>query len=200
VGALVLAIGAWSLVSHKPTYAASNTVVFVASPTLGELELTTGRPVAPSAQSDLARFKDMTVVGDIFARVYRSRTKYDQLVSEGLEGRLDVTTKREVLSDAPDHGPVIVFTVQSRSPSAAVSGAALVANDLKNELSRRQAGADPALTVTAAVVSLADQAQLVKGSRVRSAVAFFVLALLVGWLTGRAFRARGEGAPDPVAD
>jgi hypothetical protein len=197
---MMLAIGGATVVSHKPTYAASSTLVFVGSPTVDELEVATGRPVDPSAESDLARFRDTTVVGDIFARVYRSRTKYDQLVSAGLDGRLDVTTKREVLSDAPDHGPVIVFTVLARSPAAAILGAGLVANDLQKELRERQAGANPALTVTANLVALPAQAELVKGSRVRSAVAFFVLALLVGWLAGKAFNARRDLEPDAVAD
>ena len=95
---------------------------------------------------------------------------------------------------------MIVFTVLARSPAAAISGAALVADDLQKELRQRQAGADPRLTVTVAVVALPNQAELVKGSRVRSAVAFFVLALLVGWLAGKAFQARRDAHADAVAD
>ena len=186
----MLAVGAWSVVSHKTSYAANTTVVLETPPTIYQQAATTGQNINPNRQSDLARFGDVVVVSDIFARIYQSRTKYDELVAAGLHGRLTVTTKREVLSDAPDHGPVLVFTVQASSPTDAIAGAAMVAIDLQRELAQRQEGADPALTVTAAVVSSPDEALPVKGSRVRSAVAFFVLSLLVGWLTGKAFTAR----------
>jgi hypothetical protein len=87
---------------------------------------------------------------------------------------------------------VLVFTVEASSPTDAIAGATMVATDLQRELAQRQEGADPALTVTATVVSSPDEALPVKGSRVRSAVAFFVLALLVGWLAGKAFTARRD--------
>jgi hypothetical protein len=198
-GALVLALGAWSVMSHETSYAASATVVLVGPPTLSQLEVTTGQAINPNRQSELARFGDPTVVGDIFARIYQSRTKYDELVAAGLRGRLTVTTKREVLSDEPDHGPVLVFTMISPSPSDAIAGTTMVAADLQRELGQRQVGADPALNVTATVVSVADEALPVKASRVRSAVAFFALALLVGWLTGKAFGARANLRADAVS-
>jgi hypothetical protein len=122
--------------------------------------------------------------------VYQSRGKKEQLAAEGLVGRLTVTTKSNIASQTPDHGPVLVFTVASPTPAAAAAGARLVTDDLQRELDARQAGFDPYLSVSMAVVSISDVGVLSSGSRIRAAVGFFALAMFLGWVSGRLFDLR----------
>jgi hypothetical protein len=121
-------------------------------------------------------------VADIYARVYQSRQKLADLRGRGVTGRLTVATKSTVASDAPDHGPVIVLSVFAPSPAGAQAQLQTVVDDFQAQLVDDQRGADPALSVTAAIASQSGQAVLVSGSRVRSAFGFVCLGLLAGLL------------------
>jgi hypothetical protein len=189
VFASVLLSGAYAVAKHPKQYYANSTVVIVGAPTVPAAEVTRGTTIDPSTQSPLARFGNTRVVGDIFARVYQSSAKREQLAGEGLVGKLTVTTKSNIASQTPDHGPVLVFTVASHTAAAAAAGARLVTEDLQQELDARQAGFDPDLSVSMAVVSISDVGIIGSGSRLRAAVGFLALALFLGWVTGRAYEA-----------
>ena len=181
----VVAIGAYSVKEHPAEYASSGTVVFVGSDTISQREARSDKLVDPTTQSVLARFSNLTVVGDIFSRTYQSWGKQTALKQHGLRGRLLVTTKTDVASDTPDHGPVIVFTVVSSDPLAAQDGVRLVIDDLQKELARWQQGADPSLSVTDTTITQSTPGVLASGSKSRSAVGFVVLAALLAWLVGQ---------------
>ena len=119
---LVVAIGAYTIKSHPVQYASSGTVVFVAPDTIAQREARNDKFVDHASQSVLARFSSLTVVGDIFSRTYQSWGKHTALEQQGLRGRLFVSTRTDVSSDTPDHGPVIVFEVLAADPLAARDG------------------------------------------------------------------------------
>jgi len=175
----VLLIGAAIVVGRDADYAATSTVLFVDSPTVEQYAIATQLIVDPLSQSPLARFHDATIVGDVFARRYRSAGKLQELRSKGLEGKLVITTKTSVLSATPDHGPVFVITVVGPTPAAAEKGAALVLADVYAELAQQQAGYDPALSVGAALLGSPSEGVPVVGSRMRATFGFTALAVLV---------------------
>jgi hypothetical protein len=179
VAGIVLMVGANSVLTYDPGYVASATVVFVDTPTVEQYAIATQELIDPLSQSPLARFQDATIVGDVFARLYRSAGKLQQLRSDGLRGRLVITTKTSVLSDTPDHGPVFVMTVVAPTPATAEEGAALVLADVVAELAQQQAGYDPALSVGAAVLATPIEGSPVSGSRMRATFGFTMLALLL---------------------
>ena len=116
---VVLAIGAYAIKAHPVQYSSSGTVVFVAPDTIAQREARNNKIVDHASQSVLARFSSMRVVGDIFSRTYQSWAKRTALQQQGLRGRLFVSTRTDVSSDTPDHGPVIVFEVLAADPLAA---------------------------------------------------------------------------------
>ena len=182
---VVLAIGAYAIKSHPAQYSSSGTVVFVAPDTIAQREARNDKYVDHASQSVLARFSSLTVVGDIFSRTYQSWGKRMALEQEGLRGRLFVTTRTDVSSDTPDHGPVIVFEVLAADPTAALNGVRLVIDDLQRELDRWQRGADPTLSVTKTTIAAPAPGVLASGSRSRSAARFVVFAALLAWLVGQ---------------
>lgn len=190
VFAIVLAIGAYTIKQHPAQYASTGTVVFVGSDTISQREARSDEIVDPTTQSVLARFPNLRVVGDIFLRTYESWGKRTSLEAQGLRGRLLVTTKSDVLSDTPGHGPVIVFTVVAGDPLAARDGARLVVADVQEELARWQRGADPTLSVTGTTITSPQPGVLASGSKSRATVGFVVLAALLAWLVGQIDRWR----------
>jgi hypothetical protein len=182
---VVLAIGAYTIKTHPAQYASSGTVVFVAPDTIAQREARNDKFVDHASQSVLARFSSLTVVGDIFSRTYQSWGKRMALEQQGLRGRLFVTTRTDVSSDTPDHGPVIVFEVLAADPLAARDGVRLVIDDLQQELDRWQHGADPTLSVTDTTIAAPAPGVLASGSRSRSAAGFVVFAALLAWLVGQ---------------
>lgn len=176
---VLLMIGAHSVLTYEPRYVSSAALVFVDSPTVEQYAIATQLIVDPLSQSPLARFHDATIVGDVFARRYRSAGKLQELRSKGLEGKLVITTKTSVLSATPDHGPVFVITVVGPTPAAAEKGAALVLADVYAELAQQQAGYDPALSVGAALLGSPSEGVPVVGSRMRATFGFTALAVLV---------------------
>jgi hypothetical protein len=187
---VVLAIGAYSVRAHPVQYSSSGTVVFVGSETIAQRESRNDKLVDHSSQSVLSRFNNLTVVGDIFSRTYQSWGKRTALAQQGLSGRLFVTTKTDVSSDTPDHGPVIVFQVVAADPLAARDGVRLVIDDLKKELARWQQGADPTLSVTDTTITAPAPGVLASGSKSRATVAFIVFGALLAWLVGEIDRWR----------
>lgn len=181
----MVAIGAYTVKSHPQKYASSGTVVFVGSDTIAQREARNDKLVDPTTQSVLSRFSSLTVVGDIFSRTYQSWGKRTALARAGLRGRLLVTTKTDVSSDTPDHGPVIVFTVVADDPLAARDGVRIVIDDLQKELARWQQGADPTLSVTDTTITQPAPGELASGSKSRAAVGFVALAALLAWLVGQ---------------
>ncbi|MEY2524458.1 MAG: hypothetical protein QOJ66_3023 [Ilumatobacteraceae bacterium] len=182
---VALAIGAYTIKTHPAQYASSGTVVFVAPDTIAQREARNDKFVDHASQSVLARFSSLTVVGDIFSRTYQSWGKRMALEQQGLRGRLFVTTRTDVSSDTPDHGPVIVFEVLAADPLAARDGVRLVIDDLQQELDRWQHGADPTLSVTDTTIAAPAPGVLASGSRSRSAAGFVVFAALLAWLVGQ---------------
>jgi hypothetical protein len=182
---VVLVIGAYTIKAHPVQYASSGTVVFVAPDTIAQREARNDKFVDHASQSVLARFSNLTVVGDIFSRTYHSWGKRTALEQQGLRGRLFVTTRTDVSSDTPDHGPVIVFEVLAADPLAARDGVRLVIDDLQKELTRWQRGADPTLSVTDTTIAAPGPGVPAGGSKARSAVAFVVLGALLAWLVGQ---------------
>jgi hypothetical protein len=181
---VVLAIGAFSIKAHPVQYSSSGTVVFVASETIAQRESRNDKFVDHTTQSVLSRFNNLTVVGDIFSRTYQSWGKRTALQQQGLRGRLLVTTKTDVSSDTPDHGPVIVFEVVAADPLAARDGVRLVIDDLQKELARWQQGADPTLSVTDTTITAPAPGVLASGSKSRTAAGFVVFGALLAWLVG----------------
>jgi hypothetical protein len=157
----------------------------VAPDTIAQREARNDKFVDHASQSVLARFSSLTVVGDIFSRTYQSWSKQTALKQQGLRGRLFVTTKTDVSSDTPDHGPVIVFEVVAADPLAARDGVRLVIDDLQDELARWQRGADPTLSVTDTTIAAPVPGVLASGSRSRSAVGFVVFGALLAWSVGQ---------------
>jgi hypothetical protein len=182
---VVLAVGAYTIKAHPAQYASSGTVVFVAPDTIAQREARNDKFVDHASQSVLARFTSLTVVGDIFSRTYQSWGKRMALEQQGLRGSLFVTTRTDVSSDTPDHGPVIVFKVLAADPLAAQSGVRLVIDDLQKELDRWQRGADPTLSVTDTTIAAPTPGVLASGSKLRSAVGFVVLGALLAWVVGQ---------------
>jgi hypothetical protein len=190
---VVLAIGAYTIKAHPVQYASSGTVVFVAPDTIAQRESRNDKFVDHASQSVLARFSSLTVVGDIFSRTYQSWGKRTALEQQGLRGRLFVTTKTDVSSDTPDHGPVIVFEVLAADPLAARDGVRLVINDLQMELDRWQRGADPTLSVTDTTIAAPAPGVVASGSKSRSVVGFVVFGALLAWSVGQIdFRRRSR--------
>ena len=190
VFAFVLAVGAYAIKEHPAEYASSGTIVFVGADTIAQREARSDKLVDTTTQSVLSRFSSLTVVGDIFSRTYQSWGKRTALEQEGLRGHLLVTTKTDVSSDTPDHGPVIVFTVVSADPLAARDGVRLVIDDLQQELARWQQGADPTLSVSDTTITEPVLGVLASGSKPRATVGFVVLAALLAWLVGQVDRRR----------
>lgn len=186
-GAIVLG-GAYAITTHPMKYVSSATVVIVGSETVPQRAARLGEDVDPATQSVLARFGNLTVSADIFARIYESWLKQTQLARNGLNGMLDVTTKTSVVSDTPDHGPVLVFEVTSADPGSARRGVALAIADLKVEMTKWQAGADPDLSVSAVTITQPLAGLPAYGSRPRSAVGVIAFAALMAWLVGQADR------------
>ncbi len=182
---LVLAIGAYTIKAHPLQYASSGTVVFVAADTIAQREARNDKFVDHTKQSVLSRFSSLTVVGDIFSRTYQSWGKRTALEQQGLRGRLFVTTRTDVSSDTPDHGPVIVFEVVAADPLVARDGVRLVIDDLQEELARWQRGADPTLSVTDTTIAAPAPGVLASGSKSRSAVGFVVFGALLAWSVGQ---------------
>jgi hypothetical protein len=187
---VVLAIGAYTVKAHPLQYSSSGTVVFVASETIAQREARNDKFVDHASQSVLSRFNNLIVVGDIFSRTYQSWGKRTALQQQGLRGHLLVTTKTDVTSDTPDHGPVIVFEVVSSDPLAARDGVRLVIDDLKQELARWQQGADPTLSVTDTTITAPAPGVLASGSKSRAAVGIVAFGALLAWLVGEIDRWR----------
>ena len=182
---VVLAIGAYTVKAHPVQYASSGTVVFVAPDTIAQREARNDKFVDHFSQSVLARFSSLTVVGDIFSRTYQNWAKRTALEQQGLRGNLFVSTRTDVSSDTPDHGPVIVFEVLAADPLAARDGVRLVIDDLQRELDRWQRGADPTLSVTDTVLASPAPGLPATGSKARSVVGFVVFGALLAWSVGQ---------------
>lgn len=171
--------------THPIEYATSGAVVFTGSQTPFEREAATQQPVDPATQSVLSRFGDPTVVADMMARTYQSAAKQQQLRDQGLKGRLVITTKTSIISDTPDHGPVMVISSFGADPVSTRNDVKMVMEDLPKELERWQQGADPNLSVSFATVLGPKDGVREFGSKIRSAVAIIAAAALIGWSLGQ---------------
>lgn len=170
------------MLTQPQHYVASATVAVVGAPSIAEREMALQATIDPSLRSWLARFDDPTVVADIYARVYKSSSKLDDLRDQGLVGDLRVETRSSVASEVPGHGPVIVFIVTSTDPTHVVDSLDLVIADFTEQLRVAQATADPTLSVSIARITESDRPLLASGSRSRAAVGFVALASLLGWV------------------
>lgn len=177
--------GAFVVATHPVEYATSGAVVFTGSQTPFEREAATQAPVDPATQSVLSRFGDPTVVADMMARTFESPAKQQQLRDQGMKGRLVITTKTSIVSDTPDHGPVMVFTAYGADPVSTRNDVRLAMEDLPKELERWQQGADPNLSVSFATVLGPKDGVREFGSKIRSAVAIVAAAALIGWSLGQ---------------
>lgn len=182
---LIVGGGAFVIKTHQTVYSSSGTVLMVGPESLAQREASGREVVDAAAQSGLARFGDPTVVGDIFARIYSSWAKQQELSRDGLRGKLTVTTRSSVASSTPDHGPVIVFTVVSSDPMLARDGVNMVLADVDRELHTMQRGSDPSLSVNDVKITVPTLGQQVSGSRPRSAVAVVTFGALLAWLVGQ---------------
>ncbi len=196
-------VGAAAVSLHRRQYVASTTVVIVGAPTISQREFSTRTTIDPSLRSWLARFDNPTVVADIYARVYQSTTQRQLLRDEGVTGRINVVTKSSVTSDSPGHGPVMVLSVFSDAPGAAVTQLGVLVDDLVARVAADQVGADPTLVVVPTVVARGDRAVPVVGSRIRSAVGFASASALVAAIAfvmmGSVSRRRRAGEGDRTA-
>lgn len=193
---MIVLFGALVVISHPVRYASSGTVAIIGSETAAQRETRIGKPVDPRYESVLARFRDPTVVSDIFVRVYSSWTKQEALRKRGLVGELGVSGRTSVASLTPDHGPIVVFTVVSGSGEEARLGVKLVVDDFERELRVWQAGAFPSLSVSVAVITAPSGGVPLGGSRPRAAVAVVVFGALAAWLLGRLLELRKVAAPN----
>lgn len=175
-------LGAAAVLTQPKQYVVSATVAVVGAPSIAEREISLRTTIDPSLRSWLARFDSPTVVADIYARVYKGSSKLDDLRNHGFAGELRVETRSSVASEVPGHGPVIVFIVTATDPTHILDSLDLVIADFTDEVRVAQATADPALSVTIALITESDRPLLASGSRIRSAVGFVALASLLGWV------------------
>jgi len=181
----IVLIGAFVVATHPVEYATSGAVVFTGSQTPFEREAATQQPVDPASQSVLSRFGDPTVVADMMARTFDSAAKQQELRDKGMKGRLVITTKTSIVSDTPDHGPVMVLTSYGADPVSTRNDVRLAMEELPKELERWQKGADPNLSVSFATVLGPKDGVREFGSKIRSAVAIVAAAALIGWSLGQ---------------
>ena len=127
-------------------------------------------------------FQSFTIA-DIFAEIYRGRSKGDELRAEGVVGQLVVLTKPSAASVEAGHGPVVLLGVITPVPADAIQQLEIVVADFVRELADRQQGANPSMTVTAAIAASSTQPTLVAGSRLRSALGWVLLGVIVGLLS-----------------
>lgn len=172
------------LVGRSDRYVASESIVFVGAPTAAQREFETGRAYDPSDESPLVRFRDTTVVGDMFSRIYRGPSKRSALRERGMVGDLTVSTRRTVASDTPDHGPVLVLDLLGTDAAGIEAGLNLLTDDVQTELARFQGDANPDLSVSIEVVSRTDRAVLIPVSSLRWLGASSAASFLIGYLIG----------------
>ena len=181
VACAVVVAGAAAVARNPKEYVASATLVIVDPPSIPELEAITNTTIDPTTRSWLANYGDPTVVADIFAEIYRGRSKGDELRAEGVVGQLVVLTKPSAASVEAGHGPVVLLGVITPVPADAIQQLEIVVADFVRELADRQQGANPSMTVTAAIAASSTQPTLVAGSRLRSALGWVLLGVIV-WL------------------
>jgi hypothetical protein len=158
----------------SPTYEATGSVVLLSPPEPPDV---TDRPESASApdvgQNPFARYGDLSVVGDILARVMDSDSKRAEFESEGVTGYAVVANRLQ-------RGPVVEVTGKGPNPEAATRSAELVLTEVDTVLSELQQaeGADPDYFINTAPLDPPSTATAMYGSTLRAAIAALALGVL----------------------
>jgi hypothetical protein len=178
IGVAVLLIGAMSVVTHPKRYASSATLLLVDSMSIEDLERQTNENVPTDGESPMARDRP-PVAADTLVRIYEGSAKQRELADAGFVGTLSVSNFVAMHGIIPEHGPILSIAVVGPSPAEAQASAQIVVDDVVEELAHRQRGYDPRLSIHANVTAQPTLGRAQTGSRVRSVLAYTVLAILV---------------------
>jgi hypothetical protein len=202
VGLTILVGGAVAVALHPVRFESDASVVVLDAMAVEDLERELGEHVDRFGQSPLARDSPRSVA-DLLTRIYSSWSKQQELAAQGFAGTLAVSNILKMDDMIPIYGPTMSIVVRSGTADGAVAGATLVIDDIANELAERQRVYDPRLSVHIVVTTQPTAARATSGSRTRAAMAFMILAVLLGrlttWLLSK-FAHDGEAVVDHTLD
>jgi uncharacterized protein involved in exopolysaccharide biosynthesis len=161
---LIGVVGAFSVSS--PTYEATGSIVLLGPPDAPKVDATAGQV----GQNPFARYGDLSIVGDILARLMDSDSKRTELESQGVTGY-------DVVANRLQRGPVVEATGKGSSAEAAITSAEIVLKDIDATLAGLQEAehADPDYYVTSAPLEPASTATAMYSSTLRTVIAVMVL-------------------------